>query len=127
MFGALDPQAEHEVRSPDYVMEVPQSGERVHSRDNMRVMQEAFSTPPEITLRWAPGAGQFWTVECVNDHGDKVWPVIAVWELDQDGRFLRDTQYYNQELGPPAWRGQRVELARLVARRVRGAHRFRLG
>jgi hypothetical protein len=111
MFGDLDPRSEYELRSPDYVMEMPQSGERIRGRDKMRSMQEAFPNPPETTLRRVAGAGRFWTVEGVNDYGDEAWHVVVVWELDDECRILRDTRYYGQKIDPPAWRREWVELA----------------
>ena len=109
MFGDMDLQTEYELRSPDYVMEMPQSGERIRGRDKMRAMQGDFPKPPTITLRRVAGTGTFWTVEGVNDYGDEVWHVIVVWELDDDGRILRDTRYYGQKFEPPAWRREWVE------------------
>ena len=111
MFGDLDARSEYELRSPDYVMEMPQSGERVLGRDNMRSMQEAFPKPPAIALRRVAGSGRFWVVEGVNDYGDEVWHVVVVWELDGDGRIVRDTRYYSQKFDAPQWRAQWVELA----------------
>jgi hypothetical protein len=111
MFGDLDARSEYELRSPDYVMEMPQSGERIRGRDNMLAMQSSFPKPPTITLRRVVGSGRFWVVEGVNDYGDEVWHVIVVWELDDDGRILRDTRYYAQKFDAPQWRSQWVELA----------------
>jgi hypothetical protein len=111
MFGDLDAQSEYELRSPDYVMEMPQSGERIRGRDNMRAMQEAFPKPPEIELKRVSGTGKLWVVEGVNDYGDEVWHVVVVWELDDDGRIVRDTRYYSQKLAPAEWRAQWVELS----------------
>ncbi|MET9631484.1 nuclear transport factor 2 family protein [Lentzea sp. NPDC006480] len=112
MFGDLDAQSEYELRSPDYVMEMPQSGERISGRDDMRAMQEAFPKPPAIELRRVSGAGKLWVVEGVNDYGDgdDAWHVVVVWELDDDGRIVRDTRYYSQKFAPPQWRAQWVEL-----------------
>jgi hypothetical protein len=100
---------EYELRSPDYVMEMPQSGERIRGRDAMRGMQEAFPQPPNITLRRVVGAGRVWVVEGVNDYGDDVWHVVVVFELDDDGRIVKDTRYYTQRSEAPAWRAQWVE------------------
>ncbi|MCP2243697.1 hypothetical protein [Lentzea aerocolonigenes] len=111
LFGQLDAQSEYELRSPDYVMEMPQSGERVRGRDNMLAMQSSFPKPPAITLRRVVGSGRFWVVEGINDYGDEIWHVIVVWELDVDGRILRDTRYYSQKFDAPEWRSQWVELA----------------
>jgi hypothetical protein len=48
-----DPDAEraHELRNEDYVMEMPQSGERIRGRQNMRAFQEAYPNPPAMRLR----------------------------------------------------------------------------
>jgi len=40
--GGLSPELEYELRRPDFVMEMPQSGERIRGRDDMRRMQESF-------------------------------------------------------------------------------------
>jgi len=47
----LSAEAEYELRDPDYVMEMPQSGERIRGRDNMRAFQEAYPDPPTIQPR----------------------------------------------------------------------------
>jgi hypothetical protein len=41
--SALIPEGEYRIRHPEgYVMEMPQSGERIRGRENMRAFQEAF-------------------------------------------------------------------------------------
>ncbi len=42
----LSPESEYRLRHEDYVMEMPQSGERIRGRDAMRAMQKAFPAPP---------------------------------------------------------------------------------
>jgi hypothetical protein len=101
---------EYDLRSPGYVMEMPQSGERIRGRDAMRRMQEEFPNPPRIALRRVVGAGRVWVVEGVNDYGGgDVWHVVLVLELDEDGRMLTDTRYYSQRIEAPAWRAPFVE------------------
>jgi hypothetical protein len=107
--GGLSAEDEYRVRHPDFVMEMPQSGERVRGRDAMRAMQEAFPTPPQVRLRRVSGAGRVWVVEGVNDYGDDVWHVVLTLELDGDGRILRDTRYYARPFEAPAWRAPFVE------------------
>ncbi len=108
--AAVSAAEEYELRHPDYVMEMPQSGERIRGRDAMRSMQEAFPHPPSITLRRVVGAGRVWVVEGVNDYGGgDVWHVVVVLELEPDGRIVRDTRYYTQRTEAPAWRAPWVE------------------
>jgi hypothetical protein len=109
----LSAEDEYRVRHPEYVMEMPQSGERIRGRDAMRAMQEAFPTPPSIRLRRVVGAGRVWVVEGVNDYGeDDVWHVVLTLEFDDDGRIVRDTRYYAQPIEAPAWRAEWVEPLR---------------
>lgn len=107
--SGLSAEEEYLVRSPDYVMEMPQSGERIRGRDAMRAMQEAFQAPPALTLRRVVGAGRVWVVEGVNDYAGDVWRFVVTLELDQAGRILRDTRYYVQETDAPEWRAPWAE------------------
>jgi len=114
LFGLTDGRGlsasdEYDVRHQDYVMDMPQTGERIRGRDAMRAMQEAFPTPPELSLRRVAGAGHVWVVEGVNDYGGDVWHVVVVLELDDDGRIVRDTRYYTQKSEAPQWRAEWVE------------------
>ncbi len=47
----LSPEEEYEIRHEDYVMEMPQSGERIRGREKMREFQEAYPNPPTMELR----------------------------------------------------------------------------
>jgi hypothetical protein len=106
---ALSPEEEYQTRYEDYVMDMPQSGERIRGRDQMRAMQEAYPTPPTITLQRVVGSGTVWILEGVNDYAGDVWHVVLILELDPEGRVLRDTRYYAKRYDPPAWRASWVE------------------
>jgi hypothetical protein len=107
--GRVSAEAEYDLRHETYVMEMPQSGERIRGRDNMRAMQEGFPNPPTITIRRVVGANTTWVLEGVNDYGDDVWHVVAIFELDPDGRIVRDTRYYAKPFEAPQWRAMWVE------------------
>ena len=47
----LSPEEEYAIRHEDYVMEMPQSGERIRGRQKMREFQEAYPNPPSMRLR----------------------------------------------------------------------------
>lgn len=107
----LSPEEEYKVRHHDYVMEMPQSGERIRGRENMRAFQEAFpgnSSPPSIRIRRVLVRDGLWVVETVNDYGGHVFHGAAILEL-RDGRILRDTRYFAGPFPPPAWRARWVE------------------
>ncbi len=106
---ALSPEEEYRTRHEDFVMEMPQSGERIRGRDHMRAMQEAFPTPPTIEVRRVVGSGRVWVLEGINDYAGDKWHVVLILEFYADGRVLRDTRYYAKPFDPPAWRAGWVE------------------
>lgn len=104
----LDADAEYQARHGDYVMEMPQSGERIRGRDRMRAFQEQYPTPPAMTLREVRSGGDLVVVELTNDYEGDVSHVALILEL-RDGKVIRDTRYYAQPFDPPAWRARWVE------------------
>jgi hypothetical protein len=112
MLTHLSPEKEYELRHEDYVMEMPQSGERIRGREKMRKFQESFadnSTPPTIQLRRVVVRDGLWILEGVNDYGGgQVFTVVAIFEL-RDGKIWRDTRYYSEPFDAPEWRAHLVE------------------
>jgi hypothetical protein len=109
LFSDLSAAAEYNVRHEDYVMEMPQSGERIRGRDKMREFQEAYPTPPTIRLRRVVVREALWVIEGVNDYGGgHVFSVVAIFEL-RDGKIWRDTRYYAEPFEAPEWRAHLVE------------------
>jgi hypothetical protein len=109
LFSHLSPEEEYELRHEDYVMEMPQSGERIRGRENMRAFQEAYPDPPSIRLRRVLVRDGLWIAEGVNDYGEgQVFTVVAIIEL-RDGKMWRDTRYYSEPFEAPEWRAQWVE------------------
>jgi hypothetical protein len=104
----LSAEAEYELRHPDYVMEMPQSGERVRGRDKMREFQEAYPNPPTIQPRRVVGSGDVWVVEARSDYGGRIYHLALIVEF-RDGKIWRDTRYYAEPFEAPAWRAQWVE------------------
>ena len=110
MVTNLDADAEYELRHEDFVADMPQSGERIRGRDNMRALQQAF--PPDRTptfrVRRITGADDVWTVEATGDYGGEVYLVVGIFEFC-DGKIIRETRYYPQPFEAPEWRSQWVE------------------
>jgi ketosteroid isomerase-like protein len=110
MVTNLDPDAEYELRHEDFVADMPQSGERIRGRDNMRALQQAF--PPDRTptfrVRRITGGDDVWTVEATGDYGGEIFLVVVIIEF-RDGKIIRETRYYPQPFDPPEWRSQWVE------------------
>ncbi len=111
--SSMSTEEEYRIRHPeDYVMEMPQSGERIRGRENMRAFQEAFpsnSTPPKIRIRRVLVRDGLWVVESVVDYGGgQVMHGVAILEL-KDGKVWRDTRYFAEPFEAPEWRAQWVE------------------
>ena len=110
MFTHLSAEAEYGLRNEDYVMEMPQSGERFRGRENMRAFQEAHPTPPSSlqVCRVLIKEG-LWVVEGVIDYGDgRVLDFVVISEL-RDGKMWRDRWYFAEPFEAPEWRAQWVE------------------
>jgi ketosteroid isomerase-like protein len=105
----LSPEAEYELRHPDYVMEMPQSGERIRGRENMRAFQEAYPNPPTIEPRRVVGSGDVWVIEARSDYGEGQRFNLAMIVEFRDGKIWKDTRYYAEPFEPPAWRAPWVE------------------
>ncbi len=112
LFSVLSAEKEYALRHEDFIMEMPQSGERIRGRENMRAFQRAFgehSNPPTIQLRRVIVRGGLWVVEGVNDYGGgQVFRVLVIFEL-RDGKIWRDTRYYAEPFDAPEWRSRLVE------------------
>jgi hypothetical protein len=113
MFGVegallLSPEQEYEARSPDFVMEMPQSGERIVGRDAMRSMQEAFPNPPDAKVRRIVGSGDLFVMEAISNYQGTIFHVTNIVEF-VDGKIVRETRYYAEPFEAPAWRAEWVE------------------
>ena len=104
----LSPEEEYELRHEDYVMEMPQSGERIRGREKMREFQEAYPNPPTMQLRRVIVREGLWVVEIISDYGGRIYRPVLIIEL-RDGKMFRDTRYYSEPFGAPEWRAQWVE------------------
>jgi hypothetical protein len=111
LYTVLSAEKEYALRHEDYVMEMPQSCERIRGRENMRAFQRAFagySTPPSIRIRRVLARDGLWVTEGVNDYGGQIFHGVVIFEL-REGKIWRDTRYYAEPFEAPEWRAQWVE------------------
>ena len=107
---AMDPAEEYKERHQDYLVEFPQSGERM-DRDGLRRLQETFpgGVAPRIQLRRVTGGGDVWFGESLIHYPDGT-VVHGVSRVEfRDGKMWRETRYYGEPFEAPAWRAQWVE------------------
>jgi hypothetical protein len=113
LYTVLSAEKEYALRHEDYIMEMPQSGERIRGRENMLGFQQALArnlpNPPSIRIDRVRVRDGLWVKEGVNDYGDGVISnSVVIYEL-KDGKIWRDTRYYSQPFEAPRWRAQWVE------------------
>ena len=106
--GLLDSEQEYALRHEDVVIDMPQSGERIRGRDNMKAMQDAYPGPPTITIRRMVGSGDVWVVEGRSDYSGRIYHLTNILEF-REGKIIRETRYYADPFVAPAWRAQWVE------------------
>lgn len=106
--GKFDAAKEYELRHDDVVIDMPQSGERISGRDNLKAMQDAYPGPPTVTIRRIVGSGDVWVVEGRSDYGGRIYFVANIIEF-REGKIIRETRYYADPFEAPAWRSQWVE------------------
>lgn len=88
------PDQEYEFRSDDFIAVIPQSGERIESREALRDMQKALGNPPILALKRIVGEGDVWVVEATQTYDDSgTYHVCVIVEFD-DGKITRETRYY---------------------------------
>ncbi len=91
------PDFEYELRSENFIAEIPQTGERFEGRDVLKAMQESFGASPIIELKDIRGEGDIWVVEALQTYADgSDFHVCVIVEFDE-GKIIRETRYY----GPP--------------------------
>jgi len=104
----LGAESGYEVRHEGFVMEMPQSGERIRGRERMREFQGAYPAPPDMRLRRLVVREGLWVAEIVSDYGEQTFHYVSIVEL-KDGKMWRDTCYYAEPFDAPEWRARWVE------------------
>ena len=103
--SAMDPELEYRLRHEDYLLELPQSGERL-DRDGLRRLQTTFpgGTAPTIKLLRLTGSGDVWIGESIIHYADgTVFYGVSRVEF-RDTKIWRETRYYAEPFEVPSWR-----------------------
>jgi SnoaL-like domain len=103
-----DAEREYELRHPDCLIDIPQSGERFN-REGMLEMQRNFpGGPPDMNLKRLAGEGDAWVAELESDYGEERGGVLNVCVILEfkDGKIARETRYYAEPFEAPGQRAQ---------------------
>jgi hypothetical protein len=116
------------LRDPDWLSEMPQSGERIRGHANERAImanwpggrpealrarvtgtEDQWVMTPAWTYERIAGQGDIWIGEATARYPDgSRWFAVMVFEL-RDGRVFRERWYFGEPFEPPAWRAPWVE------------------
>jgi hypothetical protein len=105
---ANDFETEHRIYREDAVLEYPQSGERIRGRHNIQASRVAQPNMKRFTVRRVLGGGDLWVSELVLTYDEEPFYVVSIMEFE-DGKVVRETQYFGEPFEPGPSRAQWVE------------------
>lgn len=100
--------AEHAIYADHAVLEYPQSGELIRGPHNIQASRMAQPSRKRFTVRRVLGAGGLWVSELVLTYDGRPFYVVSVMEFE-DGKVVRETQYFGDPFEPGPSRAQWVE------------------
>jgi hypothetical protein len=105
---ANDFEAEHQIYEEHAVLEYPQSGERIRGRRRIRDSRAAQPSNKRFAVRRLQGGGGLWISEIIITYDAKPVYVVSIMEFE-DGKVVRETQYFGEAFAPGPSRAQWVE------------------
>jgi SnoaL-like domain len=129
-YTANDESAMRALRHTDWMVEYPQSGERIRGHANERAIaahypgglpeidpqavigsEDHWVVSPSFTYERIVGSGDSWFVRGRALYPDRsTWYVASILHL-RDGLIHHEITYWAEPFEPPAWRAQWVEPA----------------
>ena len=92
----------------DFVLEWPQSGERIRGRDNFIAINKHYPGQWRITIQRLVACGDEVVTEITATYGDQVARAVSFFQL-QDGKIIRVREFWPDPFDAPPWRYQWVE------------------
>ena len=105
---ADDFEAEHQIYADHAVLDYPQSGERIRGRRGIQASRTAQPSKKRFSVRRIQGGGDLWISELVVTYDGRPSYVVSLMEFE-DGRVVRETQYFADPFEPGPSRAQWVE------------------
>jgi hypothetical protein len=98
----------HDYYVDDYVEEYPQSGERIHGKDNRRKIAENYPGLPNVTEHGYKISGDLAVIEMTLEYDGNRVHSCEIADF-QDGKIKRTRAYFGEPFEAPQWRAQWVE------------------
>jgi hypothetical protein len=116
------------LRDPGWMVDYPQSGERIRGHANERAIadnypgglpdidpsrvvgsEDRWVVSPSFTFQRVAGSGETWWTEGRARYPDgSLWHLVTMFQL-HDGRVVREITYWAEPFEAPAWRAVWVE------------------
>jgi hypothetical protein len=101
--------AEHDIYEENAICEYPQSGERIHGRENLKSLRGHHpGRPAGFSVRRISGSGNLWVTEYLINYEGKPVYTVSIMEFENE-KCRRETQYFCDPFDAPSWRAQWVE------------------
>lgn len=100
--------AEHEIYADHAVLEYPQSGERMRGAQAIQASRTAQPNNKRFTVRRILGGGALWISELILTYDKEPFHVVSLMEFEE-GKVVRETQYFGEPFEPGPSRAQWVE------------------
>lgn len=110
--GTNDFRAVGDLLDDDYVLEWPQTGERIRGREAFAGMNEAFPAAGRwgFTVHRVVADGSVAVSDVSVTDGRRTDRAVTFSEV-RDGKILRQTEFWPDPYEPPAWRARWAERA----------------
>jgi hypothetical protein len=105
---ASDFEIEHEIYHEDAVLDYPQSGERIRSRQNIQESRFVQPSKKRFTVRRIIGSGDLWVTEFVLAYDGMPSYAVSIMEF-REGLVANETQYFADRFDPAPSRAHLVE------------------
>jgi hypothetical protein len=93
----------------DAVVEWPQSGERMVSKQACTLVYQNYpGGPPTYVLGRVSGGGDLFVAESTGQYGPDKVHAVSIVEF-RDGKIAKQTDYFASPFEAPAWRSEWVE------------------
>jgi hypothetical protein len=100
---------EHEIYDEQVICDYPQSGERIHGKQNLQNLRSHHpGHPTDFSIRRLLGSGKLWITEYTITYQGRSFYTISIMEFE-NGKVVHETQYFAEPFDPPGWRAQWVE------------------
>lgn len=100
--------SEHQIYAEHAVLDYPQSGERIRSRQRIQDSRMAQPNKKRFSVRRLLGGGSLWLSEIIITYDNETVYVVSIMEFEGE-KVVHETQYFGSPFEPGPSRAQWVE------------------